>query len=119
VFDAAFTSSDEEAFKILSPDVVRIWQSSAPSDVRVARAIEMPREISSDFREGGRQKEISFELEVDAAPMRATTGLNILPEVTDGWLAEWRSVQYRILAVIWQSGTATLRLGPESDPSGW
>lgn len=119
MFDAAFTGADEEAFKILSPDVVRVWQSSAPTDVRVARAIEFPRELSGDFREGGRQKVINFELEADAAPLRATTGLTSLPEVTDGWLAEWRNVQYRILAVVWQSGTATLRLGPVSDPSGW
>ena len=118
MFDEAFTSSDEEAFKILSPDTVKVWQSSAPQAVRVARAIEMPRELSGDFREGGRQKVINFELEADAAPLRASTGLTVLPEVTDGWLAEWRTVQYRILAVVWQGGTATLRLGPVSDPSG-
>jgi len=119
VFDEAFMSADEEAFNLLSPDVVRVWQSSTPQDVRVARAIEMPRELSGEFREGGRQKQINFELEVEAAPLKATTGLTSLPEVTDGWLVEWRSIQYRVLAVVWQSGTATLRLGPVSDPSGW
>jgi hypothetical protein len=119
VFDTAFTSADEEAFKILSPDVVRVWQSTAPTNVRVARAIEFPRELSGDFREGGRQQVITFELEVDAAPLRGSTGLTSVPEVADGWIAEWRGSQYRITSVVWQGGTATLRLGPTSDSSGW
>jgi hypothetical protein len=120
MFDEAMNVADEAAWEMLSTARARVWQSGKENEARMVRAIEMPRETGGDYREGGRVATVNFLLEVEAAPLRAEpVGLAFgYSGARDGWLVEWRGVEYRIEAMTWQGETVTLTLGSKADSSG-
>jgi hypothetical protein len=120
MFEGSFAAADEAAFSMLSPDLARVWKSGAEQHYRDVRAIEMPHEVAGDYRAGGRVEDIAFDLECEAAPLRAEPlGLGFgRAEVKDGWMVKWRGKDYRIVRLTWQEGTVTLGCGSVADSSG-
>jgi hypothetical protein len=120
MFDEAMAAADEAAFEMLSTAKARVWKAGAEEMWREARAIEMPRDLSGEYRPGGRVEEVNFVLECDAAPLKeGAIGLGFgSPEVKDGWLVKWKEATYRIASVTWQGATVTLNLASKNDSSG-
>jgi hypothetical protein len=120
MFDEAMEAADEAAFAILSAAKARVWKSGEETRAREVRAIEMPRDITGDYRAGGRVEEVNFVLECEAQPLlEERVGLGFgSPEVREGWCVLWKKVTYRITSLTWQGATVTLTLGSKADSSG-
>lgn len=119
MFDEAMEAADEAAFAILSVAKARVWKSGEEARAREVRAIEMPRDISGDYRAGGRVEEVNFILECEAEPLlQERVGLSFSPEAKEGWCVTWKAVTYRITGLTWQGATVTLTLGSKADSSG-
>ncbi len=109
-FDDAFRMADDFAFREMKDDAKATIKVPNGSSLELD-AIEQPAEVAGAFYSGGRGDATVILLEVPSLPLLQAKvrkeGFNVI----------WKSRVMLCVRINWQGGTATLTLGPVSEPA--